>query len=200
MNDTYFRMERELNGRPRHNVRGVASYVERVNDHVIQMWYHWTPVVTVDSETGAVELKANGYETLTTKERMNRYLNITRWSVMQHNYYWFVVSPDGDVYDFYDRIQIFPDENKVLYADRSVTISQEAKKLSKKIKAARARYAAYNQHMHAQPLRVVEPQPEMEPIHISSDYKNPDGFIKMLEDVANARQALHNRGEINESN
>lgn len=157
MNDVFFRMEKELNGRERHNVQGVATHLERHTwpQSCIQLWYHWTPVVTAYPETGAVELYTNGYQTLTTKERINRYLNVVRWQVVQRNYDWYVVSPEGKVYDFYSGMRVYPDENKVEYESRSITQSEAAKKLERMFKKWRIEQAAFNQKMgvyeHEQP-------------------------------------------------
>jgi len=53
-------------------VRGKATRVTRV-DGILQVWYHRTPVVTVDAKK--IVLDTGGWKTRTTKTRMNQASN-----------------------------------------------------------------------------------------------------------------------------
>lgn len=66
--------------------------------------YHATRVVAWDAET--VTLNSGGYETVTTKLRMNQASNQFRlgFQVFQKDYYWFVDLPNGDTVEFFDGI------------------------------------------------------------------------------------------------
>ena len=50
-----------------------------------------------------VILNTNGWETVTTKARMNQYM--PNGHVYQHKYKWYVSTPDGDV-PYYDGMQL----------------------------------------------------------------------------------------------
>ena len=65
--------------------------------------YHWTDVVIVKGRT--VTLKANGYQTATTKVRMNQAARQfgLNYTVFQKDFGWYVDTPGGTL-DFYDGI------------------------------------------------------------------------------------------------
>jgi hypothetical protein len=67
----------------------------------IEMWYHKTPVVRVETtERGAlVTLRHNGYKTVTTKARINdffRYSSKHSVVIHQRNFVWYVNYRDVD--------------------------------------------------------------------------------------------------------
>ena len=68
--------------------------------------YHSTPVVRVMID-GSIILKANGYETVATKTRMNQASNqySLGYRVWQKNYQWYV-DYKGRTLEFYDGITL----------------------------------------------------------------------------------------------
>jgi hypothetical protein len=72
--------------------------------------YHWTDVVTCsETENGhgdRITIQANGYQTATTKKRINQWLPLP-WVVSQTDYAWFLVNVrTGDTVPFYDGITL----------------------------------------------------------------------------------------------
>jgi len=68
--------------------------------------YHYTDVVKVDWDTGIITLNTGGWETSTTKLRMNQ--ASSEWGlgyhVYQHKHDWFVTH-DGNTYNYTDKSQ-----------------------------------------------------------------------------------------------
>ena len=68
--------------------------------------YHYTDVVKVDWDTGIITLNTGGWETSTTKLRMNQ--ASSEWGlgyhVYQHKHDWFVTH-DGNTFNYTDKSQ-----------------------------------------------------------------------------------------------
>ena len=68
--------------------------------------YHYTDVVKVDWDTGIITLNTGGWETSTTKLRMNQ--ASSEWGlgyhVYQHKHDWFVTH-DGNTYNYTEKSQ-----------------------------------------------------------------------------------------------
>ena len=76
----------------------------------IAVRYHWTDVVTCsEAENGhgdRITLNANGWETATTKKRINQWLPLP-WAIWQNDFAWFLVDVrTGDTIPFYDGITL----------------------------------------------------------------------------------------------
>lgn len=69
-------------------------------------YYHQTAVV-VEHPNGSYTLNSGGYRTSTTKERINRHLP-AGYRLIQRDFEWYVVDPDGDRIDFSDGMEIDP--------------------------------------------------------------------------------------------
>jgi hypothetical protein len=63
--------------------------LERLNEDTIALRYHSTNVVTFHLD-GRIVLRSGGWETVTTKDRMNRCLRNSGYSVFQKKFQWFV--------------------------------------------------------------------------------------------------------------
>jgi hypothetical protein len=63
-----------------------------------KLTYHST-VVCEALDNGRTRLNSGGWETATTKKRMNQYAEMMGhdWRVYQDDYEWFVAYPDGDI-------------------------------------------------------------------------------------------------------
>jgi len=71
----------------------------------IRVRYHNTDVVTYHLG-GSIELNSGGYQTVTTKQRMNQLLPPGH-GVYQHRHEWFVQTPNGS-YPFEDGATLYP--------------------------------------------------------------------------------------------
>lgn len=70
---------------------------------MIAITYHNTLIVDV-AKDGTITLNSDGYQTVTTKRKMNQAANQfgLGFSVFQKNYEWFVTLPTGETVDFDD--------------------------------------------------------------------------------------------------
>ena len=73
------------------------------NSNCSSVYLHGHQIATFCHETKAVKLSSCGYETVTTKSRLNAILDEVKWGakVFQKNFNWFV-SYNEDVKDFID--------------------------------------------------------------------------------------------------
>ena len=69
------------------------------------IYLHGHQIATVDHNTNAVKLSSCGYETVTTKSRLNALLSEVKYGdkVFQKNWYWFV-SFNNQTKDFFDNM------------------------------------------------------------------------------------------------
>mgnify|MGYP007063378087 FL=1 len=78
-----------------------VSYNESTN--CSQVYLHGHQIATLDHNTNALKLDSCGYESVTTKSRLNAILEEVKWGcrVFQKNWNWFV-SYNGTTTDFID--------------------------------------------------------------------------------------------------
>lgn len=84
--------------------RDVTVQVDGMTIH----FYHQNPVV-VEYEDGTYRLSSCGYQTKTTKERINRYLP-RGYYVKQEDFTWYLEKPNDDRVEFKDGMEIQPQE------------------------------------------------------------------------------------------
>jgi hypothetical protein len=86
-------------------VSGVATSIRTHGKNTI-VRYHNTDVVTFTDKT--ITLDSGGWETVTTKLRMNQAANQfgLGYYVSQKNFEWFVTLPSGKTVDFKDNMKI----------------------------------------------------------------------------------------------
>ena len=68
--------------------------------------YSHTPIVEWDDES--ITLRSDGWETVTTKKKMNQSANQfgLNFTVFQEDYEWFVCNPKGETVDFVDGMKL----------------------------------------------------------------------------------------------
>lgn len=69
--------------------------VEELADGTVVHYYHQSPVVAIAADSARRRISACGWETASTKERINRYL-LGSWSLRQRDGSWRITTPDGD--------------------------------------------------------------------------------------------------------
>jgi len=100
----YHRLATFLCKRNSRNIPSVrSSRVYRFTPNKIIVEYHNTAVLIADWD-GYVELHSGGWKTVTTKRRMNEYLE--HWRVWQKNHEWFV-SRDNVTLPFVEGMKVF---------------------------------------------------------------------------------------------
>lgn len=75
------------------------------DDHLI-VTYHMTPIVTVDKRNGFITLRSGGWETVTTKRKLNQASHQfgLGYSVSQRNFVWYLTLPSGVEVEFEDGV------------------------------------------------------------------------------------------------
>lgn len=86
--------------RPLH---GKATRIKRISSGHIAIYYHRTAIVIYD-ESGIVWIKSEGYQTVTTKRKINEYSPAMVWSKRG---IWYV-SVAGQKTRFHDNMQVWP--------------------------------------------------------------------------------------------
>ena len=84
--------------------RGSNTVVEyNSNTNCSSVYLHGHQIATLDHNTNAIKLSSCGYETVTTKSRLNAILDEVKWGcrVFQKKFEWFV-SYNGQTEDFVD--------------------------------------------------------------------------------------------------
>ena len=76
------------------------------------VYLHGHQIATLDHSTNALKLSSCGYETVTTKSRLNAILDEVKYGckVFQKNFDWFV-SYNDDVKDFWDGMILIDDNH-----------------------------------------------------------------------------------------
>jgi len=98
-------METQLGSRNRKKVANNTYLVRRENGDIVLI-LHESPILTATN--GSLVLDSCGWQTLTTKERINRYLP-TGWTLYSENRIWYLEDPQKARYAFADGITIEPD-------------------------------------------------------------------------------------------
>lgn len=96
---TYQVLDDFLDVRNRKRAKGVETWVERIGAGCIVVRYHWTDVVKAYSD-GSVYFTSGGWNTNTTKERINRYLPYG-YQLFQKDYAWYLHTPQGEIRPFH---------------------------------------------------------------------------------------------------
>jgi hypothetical protein len=103
---THQEAKRLLNGRE-HKTIGNNTRLALLNDDAIGLWLHRTRVVTFNAD-GSIVLATGGYETVTTKDRLNRVARAHGWSVYAKARTWYVAHRSGTEFEFGDGFTIPP--------------------------------------------------------------------------------------------
>ena len=77
------------------------------NNGTTQVVYHSTPVVVWDKNKNTVQLNSGGWETNTTKRRINQVSNEfgLKYNVFKKKFDWYVSLPNGEVIAFFDGME-----------------------------------------------------------------------------------------------
>jgi cytochrome c biogenesis protein ResB len=126
---------RFLNGRDEkrlgHNTSVLKTQDWRSNLDAVAVKYHNTNILTVNS-VGIVTINTNGWETNTTKDRLNQFLRCKGMYIYQKKYKWYITSDFGTL-PYVDGMQIFPDGKLIAPVD-----SFDASKVRKHLDAAKS--------------------------------------------------------------
>jgi hypothetical protein len=80
-----------------------ATTVTHYDRGTVTVKYHQTTIVAANPQTGDLELNSGGWQTYTTKSRMNQFAAQYEmpFSVYQKNFNWYVQTPNG-TFNFVD--------------------------------------------------------------------------------------------------
>ena len=144
--DSYIEMKRYLSkGRNKDNrpaPEGAKNTrIIRLDEHSIGLKLHDT-VIVIYSDNGTIQLNTDGWQTVTTRERMNRWQN--KFSIHQTQFIWYITY-QNETYLFEDNMYLTYD-NKVLSSDLK-PIKPYDKQAIKKAKALKCKVDAYCNEM-----------------------------------------------------
>lgn len=100
---------------------GYNTVIRRIDDFTIGVRYHSTDILKVDP-TNIVKVNHGGFDTPTTKDRLNQFLNCLNVRIYQKNYTWYIVG-DNDTFEFVNGIEIHPGGYIVTPKEKSRTSS-----------------------------------------------------------------------------
>jgi hypothetical protein len=72
-------------GKPKRIANNTAEWMDEYGNRYIRL--HRTDIISFLAD-GTVRLTTNGWQTVTTKERMNKHLQT--WSIYQRDYVWYI--------------------------------------------------------------------------------------------------------------
>jgi hypothetical protein len=103
---TYTEAREALNGRDRRKIANNTTLVD-LGDGAIGLRLHTTTVVTFCPD-GSLVLNTGGWQTVTTKDRLNRVIRAHGWSVYADRRVWHIAHRDGAPLEFEDGFTIPP--------------------------------------------------------------------------------------------
>lgn len=96
---------------------GYETYIERFNPYEVGIKYHNTYIVKMDV-TDVMTITSGGWDTRTTKDRLNQFLACRGVSIYQKRFEWFIVG-QNETLPFVDGMQVFPNGHVAAPASRS---------------------------------------------------------------------------------
>lgn len=137
---SYGGLRRFLDGREERKL-GHNTWVEKVSDYgsnevSYAVKYHRTNILTINSED-IVKLNTGGWETVTTKDRLNQFLRCRNIYISQKKHVWYISTRYG-TYEYKDGMLVLPDgqvqipgevdPNKIqTYLDRAKSLNIDPK-------------------------------------------------------------------------
>ena len=86
---------------------GNNTFVERISDFEIGVRYHRTMIVKMDP-TGVLTISTGGWETVTTKDRLNQFLRCRGVSIFQKKGNWYI-NGTNETLPYQDGMQVLSD-------------------------------------------------------------------------------------------
>lgn len=85
---------------------GYETYIEKLSNFEVGIKYHRTHIVKMDV-TDVMTISSGGWDTPTTKDRLNQFLSCRGVHIYQKKFEWFIVGTN-DTLPFVDGMQVFP--------------------------------------------------------------------------------------------
>ncbi len=103
---------------------GYETVIRRIDDFTIGVKYHATDILKVDP-TNIVTLSNGGWDTPTTKDRLNQFLNCLNVRIYQKKGTWYIVGDNG-TFEFQNGIEVHPGGYVVIPKGKSRTSSDSS--------------------------------------------------------------------------
>lgn len=85
---------------------GYETVIRRIDDFTIGVRYHSTDILKVDP-TNIVKLNTGGWDTPTTKDRLNQFLSCLGVHIYQKKHVWYIVGDNG-TFEYSDGTEVHP--------------------------------------------------------------------------------------------
>jgi hypothetical protein len=79
------------------------------NGSTVSIRYHYTDIVKVNRDEMTIELNSNGWETVTTKAKMNLFLANVGCSIFQQKFQWYLRDASGATHEYHDGMKLNSD-------------------------------------------------------------------------------------------
>lgn len=111
------------------NVRkiGYETIIHRLGDFEIGIKYHNTDIIKIDL-TNIVTLNTGGWETRTTKDRLNQFLDCRGLYIYQKRNVWYIVN-NGEHIEYKDHMKIHPDGHLSYPSESTIWRTQHLEKI-----------------------------------------------------------------------
>jgi hypothetical protein len=107
----YESLDEELGSKSMKKI-GYETVIRRIDDFKIGIRYHNTDIIIVEP-TNIIYLNNGGWDTPTTKDRLNQFLRCLGVHIYQKNYEWFISGENG-TFPYQNGIEIHPGGYMVL--------------------------------------------------------------------------------------
>jgi hypothetical protein len=95
-----------LNGKEERKL-GNNTIVHKLDDQTVAIMYHRTNILKINQEN-VVTINTGGWETTTTKDRLNQFLGCRGFGIFQKKGVWYITGNDHTV-EYEDGMRIMPD-------------------------------------------------------------------------------------------
>lgn len=101
----YEKLAGYLNGKESRKI-GNNTFIEKLNDFEIGVKYHRTHIIKIDL-TDVITVNTNGWETNTTKDRLNQFLGCRNVGIFQKKGIWYIAG-QNETLPYVDGMQVYP--------------------------------------------------------------------------------------------
>lgn len=100
-------LDSELGSKDKQKI-GNNTFLHRIDDFTLGVKYHNTDIIRIDI-SNIVKLNTNGWETNTTKDRLNQFLRCRGMGIFQRKNVWYIQSKEAGTVPYVDGMSIHPD-------------------------------------------------------------------------------------------
>lgn len=116
--DLYYSSLSRFIGDKSSKILGNNTVVRRIDADTVAIKYHNTDILTI-SQDDTIKINTNGYETVTTKDRLNQFLRCKGFYIFQKKGVWYI-SDRKDTAAYFDGMRISSSGNLITADTRAI--------------------------------------------------------------------------------